>query len=124
MTLTQLVHGFIPSGVEDEDAGGSTGLLVGLLFLVLSVAVVYGASLRRAWAPRLAVVTGTAVAVGFVLYHAIPVKSPFSNPYPGEGATPAAYLGVAIAVGAAAWCAWEGRRRLPAPAATASSTSA
>ena len=122
MALTQLAHGFIPSGV-DEDSGGYTGLVVGLLLLITSFVVVYGASTAKAWAPRLAVLTGSAVAIGFVLYHAVPISSPVSNPYPGKGASVAGYAGVLIAVVAAAWCAWEGNRS-PAPAATASAAAA
>jgi len=109
LVIAQVVHGFIPSGV-DEDNGSLVGPIVGLVFLVLSLVVLYGAILDRAWAPRLAIATGGAVAIGFVLYHAVPAKTAFSNPYPGHGASAAGYFGVALAVAAAAWCAWDGRQ--------------
>jgi hypothetical protein len=109
MAIAQIVHGFIPSGV-DEDNGSVVGPIGGLILLVLSLVVVYGAMTGRPWSTRLGVITGTVVAVGFVLYHAVPAKTAFSNPYPGEGASVGGYVGVALAVGAAAWCAWEGTK--------------
>ncbi len=39
---------------------------------------------RNSWAPFLTGLTGVSIAVGFVLYHAIPVHSWFTNAYWGR----------------------------------------
>jgi hypothetical protein len=46
-----------------------------------------------------------------VLYHALPFRSPVTNPYLGEPVGPAAWISVALAVAAAGWAAVEGLRR-------------
>jgi hypothetical protein len=57
--------------------------------------------------------TGVTVAVGFVLYHAVPFKSPMTNPYLGEPVGAAAWISVALAVAAGAWAAYEAFARQP-----------
>src|SRR5207237_5741024 len=75
-----------------------------------------GLNARRPWARPLLAATGTAVAAGFLLYHAIPVKTPLSYPYWGHG-QPSAGVGqwapviAAIAVGV--WCALAATERVP-----------
>lgn len=114
LIITQVVHGLTPA---DTEAEGYVGLVGGLLLLVASMAGVYGSRAGRAWAARLVGLSGAAVAVGFVLYHALPFHSAVTNPYLGEPVGPAAWISVAFAVGAGAWAAYEGLVRVDAAAA-------
>lgn len=107
LLVTQLVHGLVPAETSSE---GWFGAVVGAVLLVATAAGIFG--LRAGWrrAPGLVGVAGLVVAVGFVAYHAVPVRSPVTNPYPGEPVGPAAWVSVAVAVAAGAWAAWEARR--------------
>lgn len=108
LVVTQVVHGFTPAETESE---GYTGLIVGLLLLVSSLAALFGYIQERPWAPAILGWTGAAVAIGFVAYHATPFKSPFTNPYIGEPVGAPAWISVAVAVAAGAWAAYEGLLR-------------
>jgi hypothetical protein len=110
LLVAQVVHGAVPA---DTSAEGYTGLVVGLALLVATVAGLVGAAQRMRWAPPLLLGTGAFVAVGFVLYHALPVTSPVTNPYPGEGVGAAPWLTVVASVAAGAWVAAEARRARP-----------
>lgn len=107
LVATQVVHGFIPAETEAEGYAGAVG---GLVLLVASLTAVYGLRTATPWAPTLLAVTGAAVAVGFVAYHATPVRSPLTNPYLGEPVGVPAWIGVAVAVASGAWAFVEGRR--------------
>jgi hypothetical protein len=108
LVVTQVVHALVPTK-EDVESEGPLGLVVGLLFLGLSVAALVGLLQRRPYGRPLAASTGVAVAIGFVAYHAVPWHGWFTNPYFGEPVGPAAWATVVLAVGAAVWCAVEGR---------------
>ena len=110
LVLFQVVHGFTPA---DTDAEGYVGLVGGLVLLVASLTAVYGIRTGRPWAKAVTGWTGLTVAVGFVLYHALPFKSPVTNPYLGEPVGAAAWISVALAVGAGAWAAYEALARQP-----------
>jgi hypothetical protein len=107
LVATQVVHGFIPAETESEGYAGAIG---GLILLVASLAAVYGLRTSKSWAPTVLMVTGAAVAVGFVAYHATPVRSAVTNPYLGEPVGVPAWIGVAVAVGSGTWAWWEGRQ--------------
>ncbi len=107
LVATQVVHGFIPAETEAEGYAGAVG---GLVLLVASLAAVYGLRTAKPWASTVLMVTGAAVAVGFVAYHATPVHSPVTNPYLGEPVGVPAWIGVAIAVASGAWAFVEGRK--------------
>jgi hypothetical protein len=109
LAVAQLVHGLTPA---DTDSEGYVGLVAGAALLVASVVAAVGAYRGAPWAPRLALVTGALVAGGFVLYHAVPVRSAVTNPYPGEPVGAAAWVTVALAVAAALWAAVEGWRAM------------
>ena len=113
LLATQLVHAATPA---DTDAEGYMGLVGGLALLISSIVAIVGLRKRKSWASKLAGWTGLVVAVGFVLYHAVPVTSPVSNPYLGEPVGPAAWISVALAIAAGAWAAYEGLVRTSAPA--------
>jgi hypothetical protein len=104
LVAAQTIHGATPA---DTDAEGYVGLVVGALLLVASIAGAVGIRRRRPWAARVTGWTGLAVAVGFVLYHALPFHSPVTNPYLGEGVGVAAWVSVGLAVAAGAWAAYE-----------------
>lgn len=110
LVVVQVVHGLTPADTESE---GYVGTVVGLVLLVASLAAVYGIRTGTAWAAPLTGWTGLVVAVGFVLYHALPFRSPVTNPYVGEPVGAAAWLSVAASVAVGAWAAYEGlvRRR-------------
>jgi len=107
--VAQFVHGLVPTA-EELDGGGPVGYYGGLLLLAASLVAAVAAALGFGWSRTLAVATGLAVAIGFVLYHAVPVATPLTNPYFGEPAGVPAWLSVIAAVVAGAWCAYEGRR--------------
>lgn len=104
LVVVQLVHGFTPAETEAE---GYVGLVGGLLLLIAAAAAAAGFRTRSSWAVPLTGWTGLAIAVGFTLYHAVPVRSPLTNPYFGEPVGPAAWISVAVAVAAGAWAAYE-----------------
>lgn len=106
LLVTQLVHGLTPADTSSE---GWFGAVVGAILLVATAIAIVGLRAGWAWAPRLAGVTGLVVALGFVAYHATPVRSPVSNPYVGEPVGAAAWISVALAVAAGAWTAYESR---------------
>ena len=110
--VTQVVHGAVPVDEDKPESESVLGLYVGLLFLILTLAALYGLVERKPWGRPLAAGTGLAVAVGFVAYHAVPWSSPVSNPYLGEPVGAPAWLSVAAAVAAGLWCAYEGRIEL------------
>ena len=112
LLVTQVVHGAVPVDEEKPESESVLGFYVGILFLLLTVAALVGLVQRRGYAPRLSAVTGLAVAVGFVGYHAVPWSSAVSNPYLGEPVGAPAWLSVAAAVAAGLWCAWTGREVL------------
>ena len=102
LLATQVVHGFIPSKTHTHSV---VGPVVGLVFLVATIGAIVGLSRGRSFAPRLLRVTGAAVAVGFVLYHVLPWKTPMTRPYIGEPVGVPAWFGVAIAVAAGIYAA-------------------
>jgi hypothetical protein len=105
LVAVQVVHGAIPA---ETDAEGNVGFYTGLVLLLASLVAAIGASAKKPWAPRLAGWTGLIVAGGFTLYHALPVRSPLTNPYVGEPVGVAAWLGVVAAIAIGAWAAYEG----------------
>lgn len=113
LVVAQVVHGFTPAETESE---GYTGAVVGLVLLVSALAALFGYLQRKAWAPAVLGWTGAAVAVGFVAYHATPVRSPVTNPYVGEPVGAPAWISVAVAVAVGAWAAYEGLVRTPVTA--------
>lgn len=123
LVVTQVIHGAVPVDKDHTDSEGPLGLIVGGIFLLLSVAAVVGLVQRRPYGRPLAAGTGLAVAVGFVAYHATPWANWFTNPYLGKPVGAPAWISVGLAVAAALWCAYEGRdlilRRAPAGAAAA-----
>lgn len=111
LVVTQVVHGATPTEGELESEG-PLGLVIGGLFLLLSVAAVVGIVQRRPYGRPLAARTGLAVALGFVAYHAVPWTSWFTNPYFGKPVGEAAWATVVVSVAAGLWCASEGREAL------------
>lgn len=105
LVIFQVIHGLTPADTESE---GYFGAIVGLILLISACTAVYGIRARRPWAPKLTAWTGLAVGVGFIAYHASPVRSPITNPYPGEPVGAAAWISVALAVAAGFWAAYEG----------------
>ena len=112
LVAAQVVHALVPVDADHVDSEGFVGLVGGLVLLVLSVAALVGLVQRRPYGRPLAAWTGLVVAVGFVLYHASPWTSWFTNPYLGKPVGVPAWISVALAIGVGAWCAIEGRREL------------
>lgn len=104
LVLFQVVHGFTPAETESEGYVGTVG---GLILLAAALTAVYGIRAGRPWAEALTGWTGLLVATGFALYHALPFKSPVTNPYLGEPVGAAAWLSVALAVAAGAWASYQ-----------------
>ena len=101
----QVIHAAIPA---ETDAEGYVGLVGGLILLVAGIVALVGLVQGKPWAPKLLGVTGLTVAVGFVLYHALPFKSPATNPYFGEDKIGLAqWTPVVLCIGIGLWAAWE-----------------
>jgi hypothetical protein len=117
LTAIQVIHGAIPA---DTSAEGYAGAVGGLILLVASITALVGIVQGRPWAPTLLGVTGSFVAVGFVLYHALPIHSPVTNPYFGEDKIGVVqWTPVVLCVAIGAWAAWETLRPDAASAAHA-----
>jgi hypothetical protein len=105
LVAVQVIHGAIPAKTKSE---GYVGLVLGAIALVASIAAVYGVRNERPWGRRLLGLTGASVAVGFLLYHTLPIHIAVTNPYVGErtiGALQWAPVIGAIVIGV--WAAWE-----------------
>jgi hypothetical protein len=101
----QVIHGAIPA---ETDAEGYVGLVGGVILLVASITALVGLVQGKPWAPKLLGVTGLTVAVGFILYHALPFHSPATNPYFGEDKIGLAqWTPVLLCVVIGLWAAWE-----------------
>ena len=112
LAAVQVIHGAVPTGREDSE-GSILGPIVGLVLIVASIVAAVGIRRGREWAPRLLAGTGLFVAVGFTLYHAIPLKNWATNPYWGndvENVSLAAWATVAASVAVGLWAAWEATR--------------
>lgn len=109
LVVTQVVHGAVPVDENHPENEGYTGLIVGGIFLLLSVVAVVQLVQHRPSGRSIAAWTGLAVAVGFVAYHAVPWTSVISNPYLGQPVGAPAWITVFLSVGAGLWCAWDGR---------------
>jgi hypothetical protein len=110
LVAAQVVHGVVPA---ETSAEGDVGFFTGIVLLLASLVGASGAMLGKAWAAPVLGWTGAIVAVGFLLYHVVPVTSPVTNPYPGEGVGVAPWLTVAACVAAGAWCAVLALRPTP-----------
>ena len=105
LVVIQVVHALIPA---DTDAEGYVGAVAGLVSLIAGLAAIYGLRLGRPWARTIAGTSGIGVAIGFLLYHSLPITSAFTNPYWGEpkiGALQWAPVIACIAIGL--WTAYE-----------------
>jgi hypothetical protein len=105
LVVIQVIHGAIPA---ETDAEGFVGLIAGLVSLVAGLAAIYGLRLGRSWARTIAGTTGIGVAIGFVLYHGLPITSSFTNPYWGEPKIGALqWAPVFACIGIGLWTAYE-----------------
>ena|SRR5438477_6407298 len=111
LVLVQVVHGAIPG--PGENGGSVLGPLVGLALLASSTGVMVGLARHRSWARPLLGATGAAVAVGFLAYHAIPLKTPLNYPYWGTGprANAGQWLPVIASILIGAWSWHRSRAR-------------
>ncbi len=113
----QVIHAAIPAETSSE---GYFGLIVGAIALASSIAALVGIRSGRPWAVPLLGLTGISIAVGFLLYHALPIHSPVTNPYVDEPKIGALqWAPVVAAIGIGLWAAWESyRARTPKLAAS------
>jgi len=108
----QVAHAAVPG--PSEVTGSLLGPIVGLGLLISSIAALVGAAQGREWTRPVLRTTGAIVAVGFLLYHAIPVKTPLNYPYWGDAtANVWQWTPVLAAMAIGAWCT---RLARPAPA--------
>ena len=75
------MHGLTPVHTGEHTI---VGPVVGLVLLLTSIASIVGFRSRSACGRLLLGWTGIVVAVGFVLYHALPISGPATNPYFGK----------------------------------------
>jgi hypothetical protein len=112
LVAAQVIHALVPVDSDHVHSEGFVGLAGGVLLVALSVAALVGLVQHRPYGRPLAAWTGLVVAVGFIAYHASPWTSSFTNPYLGKPVGVPAWISVALAIGAGAWSAIEGRREL------------
>lgn len=105
LLVLQVVHGFTPAETEAEGYVGAVG---GLALLLATMVAIIGLRRGRPWAGTLTGWTGAVVAVGFVLYHALPFSTSVTNPYLGEPVGAPAWISVGLCIAAGAWAAYEG----------------
>jgi hypothetical protein len=111
LVAVQVAHAAVPG--PSEVTGSILGPIVGLGLLVASIAALVGAMRGRDWARSVLRTTGAIVAAGFLLYHAIPVKTPLNYPYWGKAtANLWQWTPVLAAIAVGAWCT---RLARPAP---------
>jgi hypothetical protein len=104
----QVIHAAIPAETSSE---GYFGLILGAIALASSIAALVGLRGGKSWATPLLGLTGASIAVGFLLYHALPIKSAFTNPYVDEPEIGAVqWLPVIAAIAIGVWAAWESYR--------------
>ena len=104
------MHGLTPAHTGEHTI---VGPVVGLVLLLTSIASIVGFRSGRACGRPLLGWTGIVVAVGLVLYHALPILSPATNPYSGKSVPVAAWVSVALAIAAGLWAVFESRVRRP-----------
>ena len=112
LLLAQVAHtvaAFWGPKLPEGSTEGGLGEPLGLLALIASAVSIGGAARRSSWAPWLGAVTGLSVAVGFVLYHGIPVHSWFTNTYWRSGVSFVDWAMVALCVAAGVWAFVVGR---------------
>jgi uncharacterized membrane protein HdeD (DUF308 family) len=101
----QVIHGAIPA---ETDAEGYVGLVAGLVALIAGITALVGLVRGRSWARPLLGINGLSVAIGFLLYHALPIDSPATNPYFGEDKIGLAqWTPVILCIAIGLWAAWE-----------------
>jgi len=101
----QVIHAAIPA---KTDAEGYTGLVLGIIALIASITALVGLRQEKPWARPLSGLTGLSIAVGFVLYHALPIHSYFTNPYFGtDNIGILQWTPVVFAIAIGLWCGWE-----------------
>lgn len=110
LLAAQLVHGAAPG---PHEAGSSpVGPVVGLVLLLSAAVAIVGAAWGMRWTRPLLRYTGWAVAVGFLLYHAVPVTSALTFSYWGRADVgPVQWLPVFAAIAAGAWAIVAARPR-------------
>ena len=108
LVAIQIVHSAVPAKTTAE---GYVGLVLGAIALAASTGAFVGLRAAKAWARPLLGVTGAAVAVGFLLYHSLPIHSPFTNPYFGtRGIGVLQWTPVIGAIAIGTWSAFEAWR--------------
>jgi len=111
LVAVQVAHAAVPG--PSEVSGSVLGPVVGLGLLIASVAALVAAAQGREWARSVLRATGATVAVGFLLYHAIPVKTPLNYPYWGRAtASVWQWAPVLAAIAVGAWCTRVASSRL------------
>ena len=111
LVAVQVAHAAVPG--PSEVSGSLLGPIVGLGLLISSIAALVGAAQGREWARRVLRTTGAIVAVGFLVYHAIPVKTPLNYPYWGDAtANVWQWTPVLAAMAIGAWCTQVARPAL------------
>ena len=104
----QVIHAAIPAETSSE---GYFGLIVGAIALAASIASLVGLRGGKPWAVPLLGLTGISIAVGFLLYHALPIHSAVTNPYVDEPKIGVLqWAPVIAAIGIGLWAAWEAYR--------------
>ncbi|MHB8465183.1 MAG: hypothetical protein ACYDH6_13025 [Acidimicrobiales bacterium] len=107
LVIVQLIHGAIPGPAE---GGSLLGPIVGAALIIGAVVAFFGARRAKPWASDVLRYTGLGVAVGFLTYHAIPLKTPLNYPYWGTvNANAGQWAPVIAAIAVGGWCAWISR---------------
>ncbi len=105
LPVANVLHGLAPG--HDNQMEAIAGPIMGAV-LTVAVVTLVGLVRHRRWAPRFAAAVGLATIAGFVLFHALPVRTEVTESYWGDGAATAQqWLSLALIGGVSVWLARE-----------------
>lgn len=112
LPLANVIHALAPAPHHQHEA--TAGPVMGTIVTVAAIVAFAGLVRRRAWAPRLALVTAGATAAGFALFHALPVQTSVTEPYwGGDGsASTAQVLTLGLIAASVLWVVVEASAHL------------
>jgi hypothetical protein len=111
LIAVQVIHAALPP--EAVDSERSVAPVLAAVAVVGSASALFGVLRRRDWGRRLLGRVGLLVAVGVLLYHALPIRSPVTDPYFGEESIGLAHWLPAIgSIVIGLWCYAASRRRV------------
>jgi hypothetical protein len=107
LPAANVIHALAPAPHHQHEA--IAGPIMGTIVTVGAIVALAGLLRRREWAARLALIVAGATAAGFVLFHALPVRTSVTEPYWGDdgSASTAQALTLVLIAAAVVWVVVE-----------------